>query len=309
MIDEVLVSIIMPTYNRAYCLDNAVGSIQQQTYKNWELIIVDDNSSDNTEVKIQEYQVLDDRIIYKKLRQNVGASEARNVGMKMATGHYITFLDSDDEYLKFKIEKQINFFFTSKLKNLGIVSCGAVDFVKGKEYNRRLPIKRKNYYKSLLAKRKRIGAGTPFLMIKSNLVKQDHIFFDKEMPAMQDWDFVLRVVKRYNFGFVNDYLVKVNHHDNERVYTSKNAVKALYLQYGKYEKWLLDEPWSHKKFVINASILIAHHDSIEKAQVLLNSSILRFNSPYDRFELFFFKNVLNLFHFNLFKMFYLKFFK
>lgn len=306
--EEKKVSVIMPTYNRAYCISPAINSIINQSYSNWELIIVDDGSSDDTEEKMKHHLFLDNRIRYKKLSTNVGASEARNIGMKQATGDFITFLDTDDEYMPTKLESQLNFFLASKNKRLGIVSCGAIDFLNGSEYNRRMPIKRKEYYKSLLSKKKRIGAGTPFLMIKSKIVKDDHIYFDSSLKAMEDWDFVLRISKSYDFDFVREFLVKVNHHQNERLYTSKNAVEALKLQYTKYQEWLIEEPRSHKKFVKNAAALIAHHDSIFNSIYFINCALPHFDNI-NKIDLIAFKNVIKLFHFNLVKLFYLKFLK
>ena len=91
-----MISVIMPTYNRAYVIDRAILSVLKQTYRDYELIIVDDGSDDNTSTKVQRFE--DERIIYIKLENNRGASFARNVGIKKANGEYITFLDSDNEW-------------------------------------------------------------------------------------------------------------------------------------------------------------------------------------------------------------------
>lgn len=92
-----LISIIIPTYNRAPILTRAVNSVLRQTYENWELIIVDDCSTDNTEEVIKK-EFDDKRINYYKLDVNKGNAGARNKGVEKATGEYIAFLDSDDEY-------------------------------------------------------------------------------------------------------------------------------------------------------------------------------------------------------------------
>src|SRR5690606_19118062 len=144
----------------------------------------------------------------------------------------------------------------------GVVSCGRIDFRDGKEYRKTLPIKKKNYFKSLLSKEKNIGAGTPFLMVKSAILKEEKIFFDPKMPAMQDWDFLIRICENYDFEFVSEYLVKVNHHENDRVYNSINAIKAIELQYKKYEIWLKNDPDSHIKFVKRAGLIMAHYKSV-----------------------------------------------
>ena len=106
---ENLVSVIMPTYNCGKFIEETIKSVANQTYKNWELIIVDDCSKDNTEDIINRYAESDNRIKYHKLETNQGAAVARTKAMKMARGSYMAFLDSDDLWKNDKLEKQINF--------------------------------------------------------------------------------------------------------------------------------------------------------------------------------------------------------
>lgn len=103
-----LVSIIMPTYNCSKFISLAIESVLRQTYKNWELIIVDDCSTDDTEDVVKKY-LSDGRINYYKLEENSGAAVARNLAMKKSNGRYIAFLDSDDMWKFNKLEKQLQF--------------------------------------------------------------------------------------------------------------------------------------------------------------------------------------------------------
>lgn len=103
-----LVSIIMPTYNCAKFIGKTIDSIQKQTYKNWELIIVDDCSKDNTKEVVEKY-LKDDRIHYHLLKKNSGAAVARTKAMELAKGNYMAFLDSDDLWKKDKLSKQVKF--------------------------------------------------------------------------------------------------------------------------------------------------------------------------------------------------------
>ncbi len=103
-----LISIIMPTYNCGQFIGKTIESIQKQTYKNWELIIMDDCSKDNTKEVVKKY--LDDkRIKYHILKTNSGAAVARTKAMELARGNYMAFLDSDDLWTKDKLSKQIKF--------------------------------------------------------------------------------------------------------------------------------------------------------------------------------------------------------
>ena len=106
---ESIVSIIVPAYNSECYIGRTIESVISQTYKFWEMIIVDDCSLDKTAEVILSYSLKDKRIKYKKLEVNSGAAVARNVAMSMATGQYIAFLDSDDVWLPDKLSTQIQF--------------------------------------------------------------------------------------------------------------------------------------------------------------------------------------------------------
>ncbi len=106
---EKLVSIITPTYNCAQFIGRTIESAQAQTYRNWEMIIVDDRSQDNTAEIVAKYQEQDARIKYHVLEENSGAAVARTTAMKLAKGAYMAFLDSDDIWTPDKLEKQIKF--------------------------------------------------------------------------------------------------------------------------------------------------------------------------------------------------------
>lgn len=103
-----LVSIIMPSYDTAKYIDKAIDSVLKQTYTNWELIIVDDCSPDNTDDIVKPY-LSDERIKYFKNEKNSGAAMSRNRALREAKGKWIAFLDSDDLWMPDKLEKQIRF--------------------------------------------------------------------------------------------------------------------------------------------------------------------------------------------------------
>ena len=106
-----LVSIIMPTYNCGRFIKEAIDSVLSQSYTNWELIIVDDCSTDDTKAFVSTYT--DKRIRYMRNEQNMGAALTRNRALKEANGKYIAFLDSDDTWSPEKLEKQIAFMETN----------------------------------------------------------------------------------------------------------------------------------------------------------------------------------------------------
>lgn len=109
MDNQPLVSIIMPSYNTADFIGESVQSVLDQTYLNWELLIVDDCSTDQTDAVLAEFS--DKRIVYQKNDINSGAAVSRNKAIASANGRYIAFLDSDDLWSKEKLEKQVSFMF------------------------------------------------------------------------------------------------------------------------------------------------------------------------------------------------------
>lgn len=113
------ISIVIPTYNRASLLGRTIQSVLDQTYKEIEIIIVDDNSTDNSEELVKTYQ--DKQIIYLRNNYNFGAAESRNIGIDHCSGDYIAFLDSDDEWHTQKLEKQIK--LIKQHKNISDFLC------------------------------------------------------------------------------------------------------------------------------------------------------------------------------------------
>ncbi|HOT22718.1 MAG TPA: glycosyltransferase family 2 protein [Sedimentibacter sp.] len=105
--NEDLISIIMPAYNCEKYVEEAINSVLAQSYRNWELIVIDDGSVDNTRNIITEYLQNDFRISLLSNEKNIGVSAARNRGIDFAKGKWIAFLDSDDMWTPYKLEKQI----------------------------------------------------------------------------------------------------------------------------------------------------------------------------------------------------------
>lgn len=142
-----LVSIIMPTFNCAEFIGESIESVLAQTYPNWELLIVDDASSDDTLSIVSKY-TKDSRVKYKRLEQNHGAAFARNEAIKLAEGEYIAFCDSDDLWLPQKLKTQLTFMksngasFTCTsyewINESGIFLGRIVDSKRRVDYNRLL---------------------------------------------------------------------------------------------------------------------------------------------------------------------------
>ena len=202
-----LVSVIIPTYNRAELLKRAVQSVLNQTHAKLEIIIVDDASEDETPDVVRQFG--DDRIVYLRHPENLGKNAkggqaARNTGIQCAHGDFITFLDSDDEYLPDKIAKQLQLFTKPEI---GVATCGGYiverDQTERKECQ--VPVLEGEVYGNLLK-----GPSPPILGIMVRKSVLDAIdAFDETIIAYQEWDIVIQLAKEAEFAFLNEKLFVV----------------------------------------------------------------------------------------------------
>ena len=184
---EIDVSIIIPTYKRSEMIGRAINSVLHQTYKNIEVIVVDDNDEDSeyrkiTEEKVKQYLNLPN-FTYLKHNKNKNGAVARNTGIKKAKGKYIGFLDDDDEFLKEKIEMQVN-----ALKNtddkIGAVYCG-YNVLRGNKIISQITLNDKgDLFEKLLLMNWGTGSGSNVLFKRS--VFESIGLFDEELTRHKD---------------------------------------------------------------------------------------------------------------------------
>ncbi|MGH2569040.1 MAG: glycosyltransferase family 2 protein [Bacteroidota bacterium] len=184
-IDQTLVSIILCTYNRAHLVGRAVASVFTQTYRNWELIVIDDGSSDNTGEVILRMATSEPRIIYLR-HANRGLAESRNVGISLAAGEYITFLDSDDEYREDHLARRVELIGK---KNATALLYGGIEYV-GPEEKQYVPDARRPGKKIHLSKC--YASGTFFA--RASALKKSGGF--RNLAFAEDFDLIRRLRKR-----------------------------------------------------------------------------------------------------------------
>jgi len=199
------ISVVITTYNRENLVVRALKSVLIQTFKDFEVLVVDDGSTDNTRQVIQEIQKEDKRVVY-VYQENKGWPSALNTGLSNAQGRYIAFLDSDDEWLPEKLEKQVK--VLEELKNVGLVSCCAFrifpDGTKKLYKTPYLGIFKKTKWKLFWEKWGIITLST--VMIRKEVVERIG-FFDEKIKAGADVDFYLRCIKEFDFYFIDEPLV------------------------------------------------------------------------------------------------------
>jgi glycosyltransferase involved in cell wall biosynthesis len=194
-----LVSIIIPVYNTKLYLYNCIKSIQNQTYKNFECLIIDDGSEDESYLIAQSFCNIDDR--FKLFRQkNGGLSSARNKGINHAVGHYISFLDSDDYWAPDKLLNQMKVLETSNYINSVVFSRGIGISPSGKIFNDHLIVYNNNPL-DLLSHNSVDGSGSSILIPKEIVDKIG--FFNESLRSFEDLEYWFRIaISGYRFLFV-----------------------------------------------------------------------------------------------------------
>jgi glycosyltransferase involved in cell wall biosynthesis len=204
------VSVVIPTYNRENLVGRAIKSVFSQTYGDFELIVVDDASKDNTREVIKSFD--DKRIMYICHKENRGAPATRNTGIRIARGVYIGLLDDDDEWLPTKLEEQITKFGDVSPK-VGLIYSGLE--VRGADGH---TIETIYYpkYRGDVRVRLLLGTtiGSPTPLIRAECFKKAGLF-DESLKSCQDWDMWKRISERYEFDFVPEILSRTYLHENQ----------------------------------------------------------------------------------------------
>lgn len=216
-----VVTVIIPTYNRAKWLQQALRSVLQQTYDNFEIIVVDDGSTDNTKDVLADLK--NPAVRYISHGTNRGAAASRNIGLREAKGEFVGFLDDDDEWLPCKLQKQLDAFRNSP-SSVGVVYTGSsivsarsgktvhsfvshspghqdIDFLRTVTFNTSVPLIRRSCF-------------------------HDVGLFDETLPGAQDRDMWIRLARHYAFEFIPEVLVKRYVHGEQITTDLKKKIEA-----------------------------------------------------------------------------------
>lgn len=280
------VSVIIPCYNGTKWVRDTIDSVLNQTYQEFELIIVDDDSTDNLEKIIENYSS-DERIRYIQHKKNRGIPAARNTGIKASIGQYIAFLDQDDLWLKMKLEKQVEIFEQDKDRKIGLIFTNIVCIgSNGKRIKAKWPNKSvlkelsKKTGKEILIELFREN----FIATSSVVVRKKECFkklglLNEDLYSGDDYEFWLRVAGNLKIKYVDESLTKKRMHKNNtlkkhmeegKVY--QDRIRILHQITNRYP--FLNElknkklEWSHYlygRYLFNNSQLIKARDEFFKA--------------------------------------------
>ncbi len=205
------VSVIISTYNREHMVARAIKSVLGQTYRDFELIVVNDASTDHTDEVLNSFN--DKRIRYVRFGENRGGPAARNTGIKMSRGNYISFLDDDDEWLPAKLEKQVE-----KIEHapgeVGLIYSGSEVIEDGSNtVQRRYHPEQRGDVRIRLLLGPMVGSVSNVLVRKECFIKAG--LFDESLKSCQDWDMWKRISDHYEFDFTPEILSRIHLHGDQ----------------------------------------------------------------------------------------------
>ena len=284
-----LVSVIITTYGRKYeLIKKSIDSVFNQTYKNIELILVDDNDSKSV-FRLDIQKKINKDIIYIKHEKNKGAQVSRNDGIINANGELIAFLDDDDEWLPLKLEMQVN--AIKKDKNIGLVYSKGYTIIEETKEKRKY-VTSKNFHTEVSLFDELYGdyIGTTSQVLIKKEVFDKVGMFDINQPARQDYEMWIRICKKYKCVGVEEYLFNHYIHDGEQI--SKNPKKAavgMHNIYIKYKKDYKTYPLAEMHMFINLSKYYKANDEKNYSIKWKVKAILKL----PKVLLFDFKNLVN----------------
>lgn len=207
-----LVSIIIPTYNRAHLIEETLDSVLAQTYTNWECIIVDDGSTDNTDEVIRKCQEKDNRFkYYHRPKQRLkGPNSCRNYGFEVSKGDYIHFMDSDDLYFKYSLEKYLS--NLDERTDVVVAQVETMDFETGESYGIN-NLHFENLISDFFMEKIIFYVSGP--LWKRSFLKNQSELFDEHITRQDDWEFNIRMlIADPLIKFIYTPLVKYRKHQN-----------------------------------------------------------------------------------------------
>ncbi len=250
-----LVSVVIPMYNREATIKDAAMSVLKQTHKDLELIIVDDCSSDKSCDVVEAMIKEDARVRLIKSEKNGGACVARNIGIDNAQGDIIAFQDSDDMWHEDKLEKCLRAMEEQKA-DFVFSALTRDEIIKGKKFSETIPVFNLNneddkfgrlLYQNYIS--------TQTIVAKKHIF--DKVKFDKDFPRFQDWDLAIQVAKEgFKIYYLPESLVDSEVLADSISYNGKKAVIALELMENKYKAHYDERPDIYKKFCERAAFLV-----------------------------------------------------
>ena len=277
-----LVSVVIPTYNHAHFLGLALRSVIEQTYQNWEIIVVDNHSSDNIAEVINEFSAHNIRLL--KIHNNGIIGASRNMGIKAAAGDWVAFLDSDDIWYKEKLERSIN-----ALQENPDVKVISTDELMVNKINREEHVLHHgpycpDFYKTLLVSGNRLS--TSATLVKKTFLDSTGILFreKKEFVTAEDYDFWMQLAHADSgFAFVRsiqgEYIIHATNHSGQlkRHFASVEAVLKDHVFFIQKFTDRKESLWKfvRARFLLNSAINFFRQRNFASAVKIITGTLLK----------------------------------
>ncbi len=223
-----MISVVIPTYNRAKVISQVLDSLLVQNCPNWQCVVVDDYSTDNTAEVVQQYAAKDPRFVYLTNNRTKGAQGARNTGVLASNGEWVCLFDSDDIMYPDYLEKMV----AAIDDNADVIVCKAIirNTNTGKQQGQLDQIFSANMHKDLLREKKYIAYDVT-LIRKDRLLEID--LLDEKCPSMQEWDTHIRLSSVARYKAIDDVLCEWHYGGDDAISTSrqKHIAGRLYIYY------------------------------------------------------------------------------
>ena len=254
------VSVIIPTYNRIESLRLAIKSVLAQTFQDFEIIVVDDASHDNTAEVVARFK--DERIRYIRHGTNKKISASRNTGVLNSQGRYIAFLDDDDEWLSEKLQLEVDLLENSPLKT-GAVYTGfyKIDKVSGATVVQ-VPTKKGFIFNDMLTQN---WLGTSTVLLKKECFEKVGLF-DESINFGEDYDMWIRISKEFQFEYIEEPLVKYSASGNKISNDYDKVIKGYEILIDKYHKLFARNRKSCSRFYLSLGVLYCYNKNPAKGR-------------------------------------------
>jgi glycosyltransferase involved in cell wall biosynthesis len=262
------ISVVIPTFNRAELLTGAIRSVLNQTFQDFEVLIVDDGSSDTTPDVVKSFD--DNRIHYIRHTARRGGAAARNTGIARAGGEYVAFLDDDDEWFPHKLASQMAVMRRSEPEVAAIYSgYFIVERATGRVCGRMTPKAKGDLSAELLANNP-IG-GTSCMLVKKDCLEKVGCF-DESLPSFQDRDLWIRLSREFRFDYVEEPLLNYYVHP-KKVWTNFDALlQGLEIMLAKYGTAVAFRKASSKRYLF-CGIKLCETNEFDKGRRALRRAV------------------------------------
>jgi len=257
------VSVIIPTHNRAEFLRSAITSVLNQTFQNFEIIIIDDASKDHTREVIAHFNDARIKVIHNQVSK--GAAGARNVAIMNSNCEYTAFLDDDDEWLPEKLKIQTYLLDNSPLEVGGVcTACFTIEKVSGRVLSIDNP------------EMSDLSKGN-FITTSSILLRRECFekcgLFDESMPTSSDYDMWIRISKTFSFKFIKNALVKYYIHKNSLTFDYEKKTRGLEIIFEKHDDFFKKNYEEYSKQYLDLGVLYCYKGEAKKGRKAFRKAI------------------------------------